>query len=293
MAWHGWPTARPKACAERRVMRARIKSLARLQLHHRPRTFAEMQAGHHGGQDVQRRKAVGAVARQDDILRRDAHAQRGAGGAVDLRDEQTPRAGDKFGQPIGVLRMNHAMQQGPGIAQAQFRGCRRVGQNLRHGACPHRFASRHNDQMIGQPRHLGRRMADIQDRQRGLIAQAFQIGQDLGLAGGVEGGERFIHQQKLWFGKQGAAKGDALLFAAGRVAGRRGSRGAMSSSGTICARLGAGLACGARTTGHSAGFAQRSDAGTAARPETHSRSGGGVAEWRCGGWCRSAWCRQG
>ena len=54
-------------------------------------------------------------------------------------------------------------------------------------------------------------MADIKDWQA-QIAQAFQIGQDLGLAGLVQGGQRFVQKQQFGRGQDGAAEGHALTF---------------------------------------------------------------------------------
>ena len=45
-----------------------------------------------------------------------------------------------------------------------------------------------------QPRDLGQRMRDIDDGDTGLVAQALDIGEDLGLAGLVERGKGLVHQ---------------------------------------------------------------------------------------------------
>ena len=60
-------------------------------------------------------------------------------------------------------------------------------------------------------------MADIDDGHARLVAQALQIGQDLGLALLVERGERLVHQEKARRGEQRPADGDALLLAAGKI----------------------------------------------------------------------------
>ena len=54
---------------------------------------------------------------------------------------------------------------------------------------------------------------------RGLVAQAFEIGQDFGLARGVERGQRFVQQQQIRRGQQRPAKRDASLLAAGKRRG--------------------------------------------------------------------------
>ena len=46
-----------------------------------------------------------------------------------------------------------------------------------------------------------------------VVAQAFQIGQDLPLPGGVERGKRFVHQQKPWPRKDRARQRDAAFLA--------------------------------------------------------------------------------
>ena len=66
----------------------------------------------------------------------------------------------------------------------------------------------------GEPRHLGDRMADIEDRHARAVAQALDVGQDLGAPLLVERGQRLVHQEQAWLREQGAADGDALLLAA-------------------------------------------------------------------------------
>src|ERR1700690_1329374 len=57
-------------------------------------------------------------------------------------------------------------------------------------------------------------MADIDDRHAVRVAQALDIRQDLGLAGLVERGERFVHQQQVRRREQRAADRHPLPLAA-------------------------------------------------------------------------------
>mgnify|MGYP007043774161 CR=1 FL=1 len=57
------------------------------------------------------------------------------------------------------------------------------------------------------------------DYQPPLIAQPLHMGQDLCLAGSVEGGQRLVHQHEVGLEHQGAGNGDALLLAARELAG--------------------------------------------------------------------------
>jgi hypothetical protein len=76
------------------------------------------------------------------------------------------------------------------------------------------------DQMVGQPGHFVRGVADVDDGNGQFAVQALQIGQDFQLALEVEGGQRLVHQQDFRRGEQGAGDGDALAFAAGKLARR-------------------------------------------------------------------------
>ena len=48
----------------------------------------------------------------------------------------------------------------------------------------------------GDPAHFGRRVADIDDRDAGIVAQPHQIGQDFALVPGVERSERLVEQKE-------------------------------------------------------------------------------------------------
>ena len=50
----------------------------------------------------------------------------------------------------------------------------------------------------------------------GIVTQPFEIGQNLGLAGLVECGERLIHQEQARCGEQRTADRDALPLATGQ-----------------------------------------------------------------------------
>src|SRR5690606_6899630 len=57
-------------------------------------------------------------------------------------------------------------------------------------------------------------VADIDDRQPKLVAKLLDEGQDLRLAGRVEGGQRLVHQEKARVREEGPADRDPLFLAA-------------------------------------------------------------------------------
>ena len=71
--------------------------------------------------------------------------------------------------------------------------------------------------MVSQPRHFVLGVADVEHRDIQLVVQAFQVRQYLAFALAVQGRQRFIHQQQLGAGEQGAGDADALALAAGQV----------------------------------------------------------------------------
>ena len=76
---------------------------------------------------------------------------------------------------------------------------------------------RHHDNGRRQPRHLGDRVADIDDRHLHHVAQPLDVREDLGPAAFVERGERLVHHQETRASEQRAANRDALLFAAREI----------------------------------------------------------------------------
>ena len=70
------------------------------------------------------------------------------------------------------------------------------------------------DQMVGQPRHLVRRMGDIEHRDVEFLAQPLQVGQDLLAARVVQRRQRLVHQQQARPQRQRPGDADALALAA-------------------------------------------------------------------------------
>ena len=70
------------------------------------------------------------------------------------------------------------------------------------------------DHVLRKPRNFADRMGDIEDRHLCLIAQAFQIGKDFGLARFVQGRKGFVHQQDLGRRQQRPTDRYALSFSA-------------------------------------------------------------------------------
>ncbi len=112
-----------------------------------------------------------------------APAAREPTGASTRGRQSGPAENCQLGHAVPCMAQRPAPQHRARIAQAQQRHRRRIGQHLgrrARRAAPAR--PRSATTVRGQPRHLGQRVADIQDRHPGLVAQPFEIGQDLGLA---------------------------------------------------------------------------------------------------------------
>ena len=62
-------------------------------------------------------------------------------------------------------------------------------------------------------------MADVDDGNAALVAQALDVGHDLRLARLIERGQRFVHQQQPGAGEERPPDGDPLLFASRKVSG--------------------------------------------------------------------------
>ncbi|MCY1440430.1 hypothetical protein D3C76_465090 [compost metagenome] len=68
--------------------------------------------------------------------------------------------------------------------------------------------------MVGQPRDFILGVADVQHRDVEFVVQALQVGQDFTFALGIQGRQRFVHQQQFRAGEQGAGDADALSLTA-------------------------------------------------------------------------------
>ena len=187
---------------------------AAAQLHDDARPVAPAQRDDLDGQLVQRRDALLRRQRQHDVVGVDAHAHPCSLPRRDARQQQ-PAAGDRqLAQPVGVMGGDAGTDDRAGIADAQRRHGLRVAQNLGRRARAHHPSLIDRDHRGGKPRDLGDRMADIKDRHLRLAAEPFQVGQDLGLAGLVQRGERLVHQKQARAAEQSPADGDALTLAA-------------------------------------------------------------------------------
>jgi hypothetical protein len=74
-------------------------------------------------------------------------------------------------------------------------------------------------QVVGQARHLVQRVGDVEHRDAQLARQPLEPGQQLGLARGVQRGQRLVHQQQARAGGQRAGDGHALALAARQAGG--------------------------------------------------------------------------
>ena len=97
---------------------------------------------------------------------------------------------------LGVTRLDMARQHAARLAPLHDRGQVRAAEHIGDRADGFDAAARQQNHPVGQPRHLGDGMADIDDGNAGLVAQAFQIGQDFRLALLIERSERLVHQEQ-------------------------------------------------------------------------------------------------
>jgi len=69
-------------------------------------------------------------------------------------------------------------------------------------------------QVVGQADHFVERMGDVQHRQAQLARQPLEVGQQFGLACGIQRGQRLVHQQQARAGGQRARDRHPLALAA-------------------------------------------------------------------------------
>ncbi len=81
-------------------------------------------------------------------------------------------------------------------------------------AAGHHLAGAQQHQVVRQARHFVGRVADVDHGNVQLALQPVEVGQQLGLARGIERGQWFVHQQQRGAGCQCARDGHALAFAA-------------------------------------------------------------------------------
>jgi hypothetical protein len=121
--------------------------------------------------------------------------------------------------PLGIAFGHRGGEHGAGVLaqlDRQVDARQGLGQRpVRHGA-----AAFHDDDVVGQARDFVGGMADVDQRDVQLVAQALQPGQEFLLAGMVERGQRLVHQQQARRREQGAGDRHALLLAAGKPVGQ-------------------------------------------------------------------------
>ncbi len=92
-----------------------------------------------------------------------------------------------------MVARDFGRQHRAGLAQAELAHHGGVGQHLFGGAGTGDAAGLQHHHGGGEAGHLGDRVTDVEDRQAGLVAQPFEIGQDLFLAGRIQRRERLVH----------------------------------------------------------------------------------------------------
>ena len=126
----------------------------------------------------------------------------------------------QHGQAILFAPAHHPhMQQGTAGHFARRRPQVQAGHHLAHRTRGHDPAAGEQHHGGREAGHLLQRMAHEQDRDAGLVAEPVEIGEDLGLAGLVQGGQRLVQQQQARAGQQRPADRHALPLAAREHAG--------------------------------------------------------------------------
>ena len=140
-----------------------------------------------------------------------------------------------------------------------------------------------------EPRHLGERVADVEDRRcpPRRAAARYRAGSRALRASSSEASGSSISSSR-GRGQQRAADRDALLLAARKRAGPAVEQRADAEQVDDLGRGCRAAARRRRTSGHRAGCGARSDAGTAGRPGTRSRCGAGARHEDAALRCRAA-----
>src|SRR5574343_1448384 len=148
----------------------------------------------------------------------DAATQCRADRLVAARNKNGPTGKLKAGQVVKLMFGNSSLDHDPGVV-GESRGQVDPAEHLVQGAAGDDLAGIEQDQVVGQPGNLVRRMADVDDRDRQFAMQALQIRQDFQLALQIQRSQRLVHQQNFRPGEQGAGDCDALAFATGKLGG--------------------------------------------------------------------------
>ena len=144
----------------------------------------------------------------------DAQAQGFAHRNLSCADFQRTTGKFQLGGSLGIVARGHRRRDdGPSIQTPGQIAQIGPGQQVDHRPAGDQLALIQQHQGVGQGNDLVHGMADIQDGQAVLADQLDQIGQDLGLARFVQGGQRFVHDHQARAGQQGAANGHPLFFA--------------------------------------------------------------------------------
>ena len=114
---------------------------------------------------------------------------------------------------LRIVLLDHAFENAAGLFEM---GQRQVGsgQQIVDRAERAHAAGFEQRDVIGDAHHLADLVTDIDDRYRQLVVQALQVRQDIGAACQVQIRQRFVHQQQLRAGEQGARDRDPLALTA-------------------------------------------------------------------------------
>ena len=176
------------------------------QRHHRAAGRADVGDG--GGQHVEGAQPLRSLQRDHHVARPDEDAKRRSRGEIEPGDAKLAGGRLQDGQiERGVVAGDARVEHGAGVDPAGERLKIEAAHDLRDRPGGGDPAVGDQHQRGRQPRHLGQRMADINDGDPLLVAQRLDVGQDLALA-------RLVERRE-----QGAADGDALLFAARQQGG--------------------------------------------------------------------------
>jgi hypothetical protein len=168
------------------------------------------------GQDVQGAQAFRRCEAQHDVAGSHIGAGRRSGRKVQTGYLEGAGGGREDRQAVGLVVPLHPSLQRRAALVSIERGQVEPSEHVRGRADGRYPAGLQHDDGRGEPRHFADGVRDVHDRHRRLVAQSLDVGQDLGLAGLVQGGQGLVHEEQAWMGQERPADRHPLLLPAGQ-----------------------------------------------------------------------------
>ena len=179
------------------------------------RRFAGRHFDDDGGEHVERAHVRGRGLGQHHVAGVHAQPEPRARRHIEPWQPPQPRGRAQLGEvESGIVTLDRGLDDGAGLGFSGQRDQVEPVEDARRRPHGGNLAVGEQHDRGSQPGDLGNGVADIDDRHPAFIAQALDVGQDLGLARLVEGRQRLVHQQQAGVGEQRPADGDALLLPA-------------------------------------------------------------------------------